>query len=428
MWDNDYRKNTIRSIILVALIILIFSALAFAMYRVHQMTQEEDARLIDVYVQQQQQQQKARLEGIEAINSEYERDMQTVADYLPGIVCWGDTVTAGSSGNISYPYILQKYINAYICDIYDFRSSIENADDYVRLDWDEYNVSIPVINMGGGAEDTNTVLGRAGAVPYVISETATIPAGTEPVQVEIASQNGKSVMPQINGGAGVNNVKINGIEGILSCNAGNNINQYFFTRCEPGSEITVDAGGIIYTSASEQYRNYIHVVCIGTYGGFDTAEELVQQTKVLLGRQTQNSGRYIVLGLCASGESYWNAEASDALDKLDSAMLQAFGNHYINVRKYLCEDGMSDLGVNPDADDIDNVRQGIVPECFRSASGTAELNGKAYRLIGRLVYERMESLGYFDEVTQELYIDETIKQLLRDDPNYLNRVIENSLR
>ena len=136
MWDNDYRKNTIRSIILVALIILIFSALAFAMYRVHQMTQEEDARLIDVYVQQQQQQQKARLEGIEAINSEYERDMQTVADYLPGIVCWGDTVTAGSSGNISYPYILQKYINAYICDIYDFRSSIENADDYVRLDWD----------------------------------------------------------------------------------------------------------------------------------------------------------------------------------------------------------------------------------------------------------------------------------------------------
>lgn len=40
----------------------------------------------------------------------------------------------------------------------------------------------------------------------------------------------------------------------------------------------------------------------------------------------------------------------------------------------------------------------------------------------------MDSLGYFNEVVSELYIKETTRLLLKDDPDYLNRVIENSLK
>ncbi len=167
MWEDNYRKNTIRNIILAVLIVVILAGLAIAMLSVHKKTEEQDAQLIEVYSQQQEQQTAARQEGVDAINAEYEKDMQTVAEYLPGVVCWGDSITAGSSGNVSYPYVLQKYIDAYICDIYDFRSSVENAEDYARLKWDDYKVSIPVVNMGGGQEDTNTVLGRSGVVPYV---------------------------------------------------------------------------------------------------------------------------------------------------------------------------------------------------------------------------------------------------------------------
>ena len=98
------------------------------------------------------------------------------------------------------------------------------------------------------------------------------------------------------------------------------------------------------------------------------------------------------------------------------------------MRKYLCEDGLSDAKLTPTKQDEEDIRYGIVPTSFRSASGNAELNGKAYQLIGKLVYDRMDSLGYFNEVVSELYIKETTRLLLKDDPDYLNRVIANSLK
>ena len=57
-----------------------------------------------------------------------------------------------------------------------------------------------------------------------------------------------------------------------------------------------------------------------------------------------------------------------------------------------------------------------------------ELNGKAFTLIGKLVYDRMENLGYFNEIYEELAIRETMKQILKEDPGYFDRIISNSLK
>lgn len=430
MWENNYRKAVIRNIILAVLVIAVCAGLVYAMLKVHERTEAEDAFLLEAYTQSQMEQTAARQKGIQNIEAEYKLDMQTVADYMPGIVCWGDSITSGSSGNVSFPYVLQKYIDAYICDIYDFRLSIEDADDYSRLKWNDYTVDIPVVNMGAGPEDVATILGRAGVVPYVVAADLMIPAGTEPVQISLVSETGFPVAPLTGGGAGINNIVINGIEGILSLSSSGDYsgdNSYYFTRVQPGEETYVPAGSLIKTSATDMYKNYIHIVCIGTYGGYSTPEELVQSVKTLLARQTQNSDRFIVLGICSDSSDNNNTETAMKLDAVDSVMMQAFGSKYINVRRYLCEDGLSDAGIVATAADRNNISLGMVPESFTTAPGSAELNGKAYTLIGELVYERMESLGYFDEVVSELYINETIKQLLKDNPNYLNNVVKNSL-
>ena len=55
-------------------------------------------------------------------------------------------------------------------------------------------------------------------------------------------------------------------------------------------------------------------------------------------------------------------------------------------------------------------------------------NGKAYTLIGKLIYDRMDSLGYFDEVYEELAIRDTMKQILKDDPGYFERILNNRLK
>ena len=428
MWENTRRKRIILNIFLVVLILAVLAVLGYFMLQVRQQTRAHDEELSEIYVQQQREQAEARQESVTVIQTEYEKDMQTVADYLPGIVCWGDSLTLGSAGNISYPAVLQTYIDTYFCDIYDFRSTIENADEFARLKWDDYRVSVPVINMGAGPEDSYTILGRSGAIPYVLGKEVVIPAGTEPVEIALESENGKNVAPLTGGNAGVNNVHIGGIEGTLSIDSSAYYYSgyhYYFTRTSAGKETTLPAGTVVETAASDQYRDYIHVVCIGTYGKFTDGEELVAQVKSLLARQEKNPDRFIVLGLCSVNNSTYSTYT---LDSIDMAMMQAFGNKYINVRKYLVEDGLQDAGITPTKDDTLRISSGMVPVSFTTSNNSIELNGKAYTLIGKLIYSRMESLGYFDEVFSELNIKETTKAILRDDPDYFDKMIRNALK
>lgn len=432
MW-RDERKHKILKNIIVAMILIIFLlGLAMAMMILQARTDAEDAALASVQIQQREEQTVAKQEGVATIQAEYEKDMQTVREYLPGIVCWGDSITAGSAGNISFPYMLQKYIDTYICDVYDFRLSIENADEYSRLDWDGYTVDIPVINMGAGQEDTNTILGRSGVVPYIVSDTIYIPAEPTPVPIRLMSANRKPVTPLTGGSAGVNNVTIDGIEGTLFIDPNSHkmysVAQYSFIRAEQGEEAVIPADSIIKTAAADMYKDYIHIICIGTFGGFEdnndtgSIDNLVAQTKQMVERQTKNSDRYLVLGLC-SYNGQWDGKYMN-MDILDSAMMQEFGNHYINVRKYLCEDGITDYNLKATYQDTLNAKSSMVPESFRSTTGASELNGKAYELIGKLVFDRMDRLGYFDEVRDELYIRESIKAIQKDDPQYFDRLMK----
>jgi hypothetical protein len=429
MWKDTRRTRTILNIFLVILILVILGGLAFVLLQLHAQTVEHDKELSEAYVQQQQQQAVARQETMAAVDAEYEKDLQTVAEYLPGIVCWGDSTTAAVSGMLNYPYVLQVYLNTYLCDIYDLSSSIENYMDYTRLDWDKYIVNVPVVNMAAGQESSYTIMGRAGVDPYVLSKDLVLPAEAEPVEVFFTSTEGKTVTPLTGGDAGVNNVRLGGIEGRLGLIKDEYYYygplRYSFTRLTPGSEVTIPAGTALKTASEDLYRDYIHVVMIGMYGEYTSADDLVQQVKTLLARQTKNSDRFIVLGPYSTrlyGHSY------SQLAAIDTAMLQAFGNRYISIRKYLVGDGYIDAGKTPTKEDELYVNQEMVPPSFKASSNSEELNSLAHRLIGKLIYTRMDSLGYFDEVKAELNLTETTKQIIKDDPQYFESIIKNVLK
>lgn len=424
MWENEGRKTIIRNVLIFLLLVAAAAGLLMAMITVKRQIDAEDELLQAESSNQRQELSVARQENLEAIAQHYEKDMQTVAQYLPGVVCWGDSLTAGSSGNVSYPGTLQKYIDTYLCDIYDFASTIENAQDYSRLDWDQYTVSIPVVNMGAGKEDSATILGRSGVAPYVVGLDFEIPAGTEPVSIQLKSPDGKNVTPLTAGSAGVNPVTIEGVVGeiTLAGNQGWGQTAYQFTRAEAGAAVLVAKGAQITTACTEEYRDYVHIVWLGTYGDFTTPEKLVNDTKLLLSRQANNPERYLVIGPCALRGAWANADPS-TLNGVDSAMMQAFGNHYINVRKYLMTDGLTDAKITPSKEEKLVIQQGGMPTSFRSNASGADLNGTAYKLIGKLVYERMESLGYFDEIRQELGINKTTQEILKTDPKYFENIL-----
>lgn len=424
MWENEGKKTLIRNILIFLLLVAAAAGLLMAMITVKKQIDAEDELLQAESTNQRQELSVARQENLEAITQAYEKDMQTVAQYLPGIVCWGDSLTAGSSGNVSYPGTLQKYIHTYLCDIYDFASTVENAQDYSRLDWDSYTVSIPVVNMGAGKEDGATILGRSGVAPYVVGEDFEIPADVEPVNIQLKSPEGKNVAPLTAGSVGVNPVTIDGVVGeiTLTSNQGWGQTAYQFTRAEAGEPVSVAKGAQITTACTDEYRDYVHIVWLGTYGDFTTPEKLVKETKLLLSRQASNPERYLVIGPCALRGSWTNADPA-TLNGVDSAMMQAFGNHYLNVRKYLMTDGLTDAKITPSNEEKQVLQQGGMPTSFRSNASGADLNGTAYKLIGKLVYERMESLGYFDEIRQELGLDKTTQEILKTNPKYFENIL-----
>lgn len=423
MWENEGKKTLIRNVIIFLLLTVVVVGLVMAMFAVKKQINAEDELLKAQSSSQQQELSVERQENLESIQQAYDRDMQTVQTYLPGIVCWGDSLTAGSSGNVSYPSTLQKYINTYMCDIYEFYSTIDNAQDYSRLDWSQYTVSIPVVNMGSGKESCATVLGRSGVSPYVVGDYFEIPAEPEAVAITIKSESGETVAPLTAGNVGVNPVTINGVEGtvtLVSEDRGGNA--YHFTRSQAGDPIAVEPGTQIATAAAGQYRDYVHVVWIGTYDNVNKPENLVASVKQLLSRQAQNPDRYLVLGPCTVKGS-WSGVSANTMNAIDSAMLQEFGNHYINVRKYLMSDGMTDAGLTVSREEKTQIQQGQVPASFRSNTNGADLSGTAYKLIGKLVYDRMESLGYFAEVRQELGLNKTTQDILKNNPKYFENIL-----
>ena len=422
MWENEQRKTFIRNIVILVVLVLAASVLLFAMSSVKKQIAAEDALLSEQRSSQRQELNEARQENLETVQQIYNEDLEMVAQYLPGIVCWGDSLTAGSSGNVSYPLTLQKYIDTYLCDIYDLRFSVDNPDIYTRVNWEDYRISIPVVNMGAGQEDCPTILGRAGVVPYVVQSDVVIPAGTEPVSISIASEDGRTVSPLTAGSSGINPVTIAGVQGTLtltSSGTGWYQSAYQFTRLEEGEETPVAKGTEIITACKEEYRDYIHIVWLGTYGYYGTPEQLVNNVKALLQRQNLNSDRYLVIGPCTTNGT-WAYVNTTSLDAIDSAMLQAFGSHYINLRKYLIEDGLRDAGLSASKTDT----AGNVPESFRSNAGGADMNGIAYELIGKLVFDRMDRLGYFDEVRAELNLDKITQEILKSDPTYFDRLLK----
>lgn len=421
MWENERRKELIRNVLIGLLLIPVIAGLIFGYLTVRQRIEEEDARLSDIQSSQRQELSNARQENKEQINQIHQQHQEVLAQYLPGVVCWGDSLTAGSSGNVSYPHTLQKYLDVYISDIYDLRYSLDSVEGLSAMDWDDYKISIPVVNMGAGRENSATILGRSGVVPYVVSADFVIPAGTESVSVGIVSESGKTVTPLIAGDGGVNPVTIAGVQGTLTRNASTQEwNQYIyqFTRLEAGQEVPVQKGTQITTAAANAYQDYIHIVWLGSYGTFTNPDNLVNETKALLQRQSINTDRYLVIGPCTYNGSWSTTVSSYTMDLIDSAMLQAFGDRYINLRKYLIEDGLRDAGMVATSQDKASITNGYVPNSFRSNASGADLNGVAYELLGKLVYERMDRLGYLDEVREELNLERIAQDLLQQEPRY----------
>ena len=138
-----------------------------------------------------------------------------VNTYMPGIICWGDSLTTGAGGDgVTYPQVLEELIKENIIASLDLSKIVNPSYRYLAASAQlESLTEIPVVNMGVGGENTDTILGRNGAVPFVVSESFTISEDDTKTEIHFTSQNGDKVAPLRQGDRGMESVIINGVKG-----------------------------------------------------------------------------------------------------------------------------------------------------------------------------------------------------------------------
>ncbi|MGN1097745.1 MAG: hypothetical protein ACI4SS_02485 [Clostridia bacterium] len=134
------------------------------------------------------------------------------------------------------------------------------------------------------------------------------------------------------------------------------------------------------------YKAWLPIVFIGTDSGWngDIQNLIDSQKKYINGRE-----RYIVIGIPTG--------TRDERAALEAAMEAEYGDRYINLREYLSTNGLSSLELEIHPEDKAAMEKGSVPPSLMN-SDMLHLNDNGYKLVAFLVYDRMTSLGYFDEV------------------------------
>lgn len=287
-------------------------------------------------------------------------EQERILAQIPGIVCWGDDMTAGQGGTgTTYPKVVEKLL----------KSS---------------NLNIPVLNMGIADESSLEVLGRCGAIPFVISEDMVLSGSGVLCPVKLSNSKNQPVNPLIHTkNPGVNPVKINGVEftlfGNIISSTDFSLNEYYLSARKPTKDFSVTKGTVIETEGSN-YKDYINIICIGQHGGYNTTTELVQQLNIFVNSLGKNKDKYLILSHIGSDP------------KTEEILQTNFKEHYVNVRDFLVKNGLSNLGMEPTDADKKDIAENKVPSALRHDENN--LNDNGYKVLGDLVYNKLIELQY----------------------------------
>lgn len=336
------------SLFLIILLVIIVPIIVISLnYRTNKLIEENSAAA--------QNYSKTSAENKAKLEKEYNK----ISKEIPGIVCIGSDQMASTNT------VQTKLVN-------DLQSKLEKE-----------GYKIPLVNLAVPQENTLTILGRLGVIPFVVDETVTIPSKADLIDIKIKSSEDGYVWPLAVGSdnSHINPVTIGDMTGMIG---GDSVrdpktgeNKHYFVRSEDGEPFTIPAGSIINTSCDDEYKDYVHIIWIGENDEWSYYDDLADYIEEIIDSCGKNKNRYLVLGLIKG-----NGEAMADYDEL---MNERFGSHYLNVRKFLSGYDLSKTNISFNNNDKEQQKQGIVPKCMLQNNGN--LNDDAYKLLVDYVYD-----------------------------------------
>lgn len=285
----------------------------------------------------------------------------TEGDAVTQLVAWGDSLTAGSGGDgTTYPGELAKL------------------------------AGLPVFNGGVPGERSAAVAARQGGDPAPLS----VRGGSIPPSggVQVTLGNDVVIIRDEGELAGT----LLDVHGTLTKDQSSNFGKYTFTRDEPGQAVRVPDDTPFITDLSVEYRSAGTIIWAGhndlRYSG---PEAVVQNIADMV--SSLDTDRYVVLGLTngtnnGEGTPFYEA----AMLGVNPALEAAYGpDHYLDIRAWLVENGLSAAGLEPTAEDEQNLAEDIVPVSLRDPLATGHLNATGYTLVAQHLDEFLRAQGWY---------------------------------
>ena len=265
------------------------------------------------------------------------------------IACWGDSITFGQG----YSDEAQLTNGGQIMDI----------SGWTYPDTLQYYTGMDVYNLGVSGETSYEIAAREGGLTMFVAKNVTVKAGKS-VEISIVDADGNSVMlDNFNGYGGDNNQAENlvYINDQLFQLEKRNEKLYIKTygSTQKGS-VKLKKGMQVVTQAAHDVNADILVLQMGSNGGWDSYDELVAQYQAMI--EKSGTQCYIIIGDTDNPTEAYDSEQYESDIEVgtkdnvwETALREAFGEHFINMRTFMIEQGLETAGLEPTEQDLDDL-------------------------------------------------------------------------
>ena len=157
-------------------------------------------------------------------------------------------------------------------------------------------------------------------------------------------------------------------------------------------------------SQAKEHTGDILILEMGSNGGWNDYDDLISQYKAMIAYSGCNE--YIIIGdtddplnsvdpdVVAQAAEYEDSGIGVDETTWETALNDAFGDHFVNMRVYIIENGLTIAGLDATEADDEAALQGNISAQFRS--DWTHFNSYGYYVQAVGVYQKGKELGYWE--------------------------------
>ena len=292
--------------------------------------------------------------------------LQRVVSDPSVIACWGDSLTDGDP----QPYITRATAWPAILDS-DYAGGI-------------------TFNAGLGGLCSDEIAFRQGG--YVLTvEALTIPASggvTLSIQNTIRWRLGTWNFP----------VTLAGVAGLFSRAGGVST----FTRTTDGAAVEVPSGTPIRSDWGAEYADNVQVIFAGrndinqdpTSPAGSSVERTIAAVAAMVERLTPRHPRFLIIGTTTAVNETADTVGYNQVLEINGRLEAMYPNNYYNLRGYLVDQCIHDLGITPTAEDVAAIAGDTLPPSIMVPNDVLHFDAPAHAQVGHRVYEQLTQKGF----------------------------------